>query len=86
MKVNLKYHEILEEDLVLELEWLKEEFEILFNSKIEKHAKMDKKIANDILDYVLKNTYVYGNNILLNLLDEAIKFTENMYSKLFNSN
>ena len=36
MKENLKYHEILEEDLVLELEWLKEEFEILFKSKIEK--------------------------------------------------
>ncbi len=86
MNVSLKYHEILEEDLVLELEWLKEEFEILFNSKIEKHAKIDKKIANDIIDYILENTDVFGNNILLNLLDEAIKFTERMYPKLFNSN
>ncbi|KKM61221.1 hypothetical protein LCGC14_1533930, partial [marine sediment metagenome] len=61
MRENVKYHEILEEDLVLELEWLKEEFEILFKSKIEKNAKINKKLANDILDYMLENTDVYGN-------------------------
>ena len=83
MKENLKYHEILEEDLVLELEWLKEEFEILFKSKIEKNAKINKKLANDILDYILENTDVYGNMELLNLLDEAIEFTEKMYPNLF---
>ena len=83
MKENLKYHEILEEDLVLELEWLKEEFEILFKSKIEKNAKPNKKLANDILDYILENTDVYGNIELLNLLDKAIEFTEKMYPNLF---
>ena len=83
MKENLKYHEILEEDLVLELEWLKEEFEILFESKIEKNAKINKKLANDILDYILENTDVYGNIELLNLLDKAIEFTEKMYPNLF---
>jgi len=83
MKENLKYHEILEEDLVLELEWLKEEFEILFKSKIEKNAKINKKLANDILDYMLENTDVYGNMELINLLDEAIEFTEKMYPNLF---
>jgi len=86
MEANIKYHEILEEDLVLELEWLKEEFEILFKSKIEKNAKINKRLANDILDYMLENTDVYGNIELLNLLDEAIEFTEKMYPKLFNSN
>ena len=86
MEANQKYHEILEEDLVLELEWLKEEFEILFKSKIEKNAKINKRLANDILDYMLENTDVYGNIELLNLLDEAIEFTEKMYPKLFNSN
>ncbi|KKL53996.1 hypothetical protein LCGC14_2269830 [marine sediment metagenome] len=83
MKENLKYHEILEEDLVLELEWLKEEFEILFKSKIGKNAKTNKKLANDILDYILENTDVYGNIELLNLLDKAIEFTEKMYPNLF---
>lgn len=83
MRENVKYHEILEEDLVLELEWLKEEFEILFKSKIEKNAKINKKLANDILDYMLENTDVYGNMELINLLDEAIEFTEKMYPNLF---
>jgi hypothetical protein len=84
MSVSLKYHEILEEDLVIELEWLKEEFEILFNSKIEEHTEIDKKIANDILDYILENTDVNGNVGLLDLFDKAIHKIEKQYSKLIN--
>ena len=84
MTVSLKYHEILEENLLLELEWLKEEFEILFDSKMEKHTKMDKRTANDILDYMLENTNVDGNIMLLNLLDEALEIIEKRYSTLFN--
>ncbi|MFX0083413.1 MAG: hypothetical protein ACFE94_16830 [Candidatus Hodarchaeota archaeon] len=84
MTVSLKYHEILEEDLVLELEWLEEEFEILFDSKIEEHTAMDKKFANDILDYILENTDVDGNIRLLDLLNEVLEKIENRYSPLFN--
>ena len=84
MEVSLRYHEALEEDLVIDLEWLKEEFEILFNSKMEKHTKMDKRIANDILDYMLKSTDVDGDIMLLELLDEALDKIEKNYSILFN--
>ncbi|MFW9942693.1 MAG: hypothetical protein ACFFFT_16775 [Candidatus Thorarchaeota archaeon] len=84
MSVSLKYHEILEEDLVIELEWLKEEFEILFYSKIEEHTEMDKKIANDILDYMLENTDVNGNVGLLDLMDKVLNKIEKKYSKLIN--
>ncbi|MFX1344989.1 MAG: hypothetical protein ACFFAI_07755 [Promethearchaeota archaeon] len=82
MSVSLKYHEILEEDLVIELEWLKEEFEILFSSKIEKHTEIDKKIANDILDYMLENTDVNGNVGLLDLFEKVLNKIEKEYSKL----
>lgn len=84
MTVSLKYHEILEENLVIELEWLREEFEILFNSKIEEHTEMDKRIANDILDYILENTDVDGDIILLELLDEALDNIERRYFIIFN--
>jgi hypothetical protein len=84
MSVSLKYQEILEEDLVIELEWLKEEFEILFNSKIEEHKEIDKKIANDILDYMLENTDVNGNLRLLDLFDKVLNKIEKKYSKLIN--
>ena len=84
MVVSLKYYEILEEDLVMELEWLKEEFEVLFNSKIEKLSEMDKKIAKDLLNYILENTDVHDNFILLDVLEEATNIIEKSYPTLFN--
>ena len=84
MSVSLKYHEILEEELVIELEWLREEFEILFNTKMEEHTEKDKRIANDVLDYILENTDVDGNIGLLDLLDEVLNRIEKCYPRLFN--
>ena len=84
MAVSLRYFEILEEDLVMELEWLKEEFEVLFDSKIEKHSEMDKKIATDLLNYVLENTDVHDNFILRDVLEEATNIIEKSYPTLFN--
>ena len=83
MNANLKYHEILEEDLVVEMEWFKEEFEILFKSKIEKFTQVDKKIANYLLNYILENTDVLYNFLLLNILDD-VNNIEKAYPTLFN--
>jgi len=83
MRVSINYHEILEEFLTKELDWLKEEFEILFKSKMERFTINDKKIANDIINYILENTYVYDNLILLNLLNEALEKIEKNYVNLF---
>ena len=85
MKVSLNYYEILEEDLVVEMEWFKEEFEILFKSKIEKFTQVDKKIANDLLNYILENTDVLYNFLLLNILDD-VNNIEKTYPTLFNWN
>ena len=85
MKVSPNYHEILEENLVIEMDWLKEEFEILFKSNIENCTEIEKKIANDILDYILKKTYVY-DNIMLHNLFEVIENIGKKYPALFNSN
>ena len=83
MKVSIRYHEILEEFLEKELDWLKEEFEVLFQSKIKHFTEKDKNLANNILDYVLENTYVYDNIVLINLLNEALENIENQYVNLF---
>ena len=83
MNVSLNYHEILEENLVVELEWLEEEFELLFQSKLDKYTKMDVKTANSILDYILENNYHYDNIQLLNLLNKVKENIENMYPDLF---
>jgi len=84
MEIHLRYYEILEEDLVMELEWLKEEFEVLFDSKIENLSEMDKKIASDFLIYILENTDVHDNFLLLNVLEEATNIIEKSYPNLFN--
>ena len=83
MKVTVKYREVMEELLRKELEWLREEFEILFKSKMEGYTEKDKKIANDILDYILENNYVYDNIRLLNLLNEVIENIEKKFPDLF---
>ncbi len=80
----LNYHEILEEDLDLEMEWLKEEFEILFKSNREKVTQIDKKIANDLLNFILENANVHDNFILLNIMDEITNNIETTFPSLFN--
>jgi len=82
MRVSLNYHEILEEPLIKKLEWLKEEFEIIFAPKTGKFTIKDKKIANDIIDYVLEHTYIYNNIIMLNLLNETVEKIEKKYANL----
>ncbi|MFX0144346.1 MAG: hypothetical protein ACFE9C_09725 [Candidatus Hodarchaeota archaeon] len=83
MKVSVKYHEILEEDLKEELIWLIEEFQVLFKSKLENYSEKDKELANKILDYMLNNTYAYESIQLYNLLFDAIENIEKMYSGIF---
>ena len=83
MKVSVNYHEILEESLIEELEWLKEEFIILFKSKAQKLTERDRMTANEILDYTMENIYVYDSIILLTLFTETVEIIEKMYPHLF---
>jgi len=77
-----KINEILVENLEIDLEWLKEEFEILFESKMGNHTEMQKKIANDVLDSFLENADVEGNIVLFIFLDEVVENIEKKYSIL----
>ena len=83
MEVSINYHQVLEEGLRKELLWLIDEFKILFKSKADIDPKNDKKLANEILDYMLENTLVYDNIILYNLFTETMQNIEKMYPDLF---
>ena len=83
MEVSINYHQVLEESLRKELVWLIEEFKILFKSKMEIEPKKDRKLANEILDYILENTFVSDNIIFYNLFTETMENIENMYPDLF---
>lgn len=76
------YEDIVEENLILELEWLKKEFENIYESKKDNYTKKDNKIANDILDYFLEHTYVNNNIKSLNFLDEVVDNIKQMYPNL----
>jgi len=76
------FNEILKVDLVSDLDWLKEEFEFLFDSNMGNHTERDKKFANDVLDYFLENTDVGGNIVLYNFLVEVLENIEKKYSLL----
>ncbi|GAG77085.1 unnamed protein product [marine sediment metagenome] len=77
-----KKNEILEENLVIDWEWLKEEFEILFDSRMENHTEIDKKNANEVLDYFLEITDIGGNLVLFKFLDGIVENIEKKYSIL----
>jgi hypothetical protein len=77
-----KENEILEEDLVMDLEWLREEFEILFDPLRGSYTELDQELANDVLDIFLENTDVGGNIELPNFLNEVVENIEKKYSKL----
>ncbi len=83
MKVSLRYHEIMEENLKKELIWLIEEFQILFKSKSENYTENDKRIANKILDHIMDNTPAYDSLKLYNMLFDTMDDIENMYPELF---
>ncbi|MFW9785070.1 MAG: hypothetical protein ACFFFB_22505 [Candidatus Heimdallarchaeota archaeon] len=79
--MSVDYNEILEEDLKAELEWLEEEFEILF--KLKENDEKDKKLANDILDYIFKIYFIYDNITWLHLLNKVSDNLEKTYPALF---
>ncbi len=83
MKVSVRYHEIMEENLREELIWLIEEFQIQFNFKSDKYTEIDKKIANKILDHIMDNTPAYDSLKLYNMLFDTLDDIENMYPGLF---
>ncbi|MFX1389359.1 MAG: hypothetical protein ACFE9Z_04765 [Promethearchaeota archaeon] len=82
MKVSVPYDEILEESLKDELTWLLEEFQIIFNPKIDNYTEKEKEIANNILDYLLDHSYAYENTKFYKLLIEVIQNIEKIYPGL----
>jgi hypothetical protein len=83
MKISINYQEALEESLKEDLIWLIEEFSLLYSSKLNNLSMKDKEIANAIMNYIMKNTYVHDNIILYSLFFEALENIEKLYPNLF---
>ncbi len=77
------FDDILEENLVKELEWLKNEFEVLFEFKREKFSESDINLAHKIIENFIGNINILDNNRIIELISEALKDLEENYPSLF---
>jgi hypothetical protein len=83
MTVNsADYEKILENNLKEELEWLEDEFELLFKNKPD-YSKDDISIGNSILDNVVDNIKSNKNEEVLNLLTITLNRIEQAYPDFF---
>ena len=82
MNVNEDYDKVLQENLRDELEWLEEEFQLLFKNKKEK-SKDDISLGNQILDNVINNIKTGNSEELLNLLAITLNKIESTYPEFF---
>ena len=83
MNVSGDYEKILEDTLKDELEWLEQEFELLFRDKKSKYTREDITMATSILDNVIDNIKTNSNEQLLNLLAITLSKIEHTYPDFF---
>jgi hypothetical protein len=82
MTVSADYEKILQDNLKEELEWLEEEFELLFKNKKEK-SKDDIFLGNQILDQIIDNIKTNNSEELLNLLTITLNKLERNFPEFF---
>jgi len=83
MNVSVDYDKILEETLKDELEWLEQEFELLFRNKRNNCSRKDITMATSILDNVIDNIKMNSNDQLLNLLAITLNKLEKTFPDFF---
>ncbi|MFW9942767.1 MAG: hypothetical protein ACFFFT_17155 [Candidatus Thorarchaeota archaeon] len=79
------YEKILEDNLKDELEWLQQEFNLLFKQKRlrNSYTKEDISIGNQILDNVIDSIKLTKSEELLNLLAMTLNKIEQTFPEFF---
>ena len=77
------YERILQDNLKDELDWLLDEFEVLFKNKKDKYSREDISIGNQILDQIIDGIRANNNEEVLNLLAITINRIESTYPEFF---
>jgi len=83
INVSGDYEKILEDNLKKELDWLEQEFKILFKFKKDKYTKEDFSMGSMILDNVIDNIKTNNSEELLNLLALTLNKIEHTYPEFF---
>ncbi len=82
MNVSGDYDKILADNLKEELEWLEDEFELLFKNK-KNYSTDDISLGNQIIEKVIDNITASDSEELLNLLTTKLTKIEQTYPELF---
>jgi len=82
MKVSGDYDRILVDNFKEELEWLEDEFDLLFKPKKD-YSKDDISLGNLIIEKVIDNINSNDSEELLNLLTIALNRIEQTYPEFF---
>ncbi|MBY8989729.1 MAG: hypothetical protein KGD58_03160 [Candidatus Lokiarchaeota archaeon] len=85
MNLTADYEKLLEDNLKEELEWVVQEFQMLFKQKMLKqcYSKDDISLGNQILDNVIDNIKTNENEELLNLLGTTLNSIEKQFPEFF---
>jgi hypothetical protein len=85
MNLSGDYEKILEDNIKDELEWLEQEFTLLFKQKQLKdcYSKDDISLGNQILDNVIDNIKNNESEEVLNLLAITLNSLEKSYPIFF---
>ena len=83
MNLSADNERLLEVEKKEELEWFEKEFDMLFKAKNGKFSKIDKKMANQILDNLTENINLLKNDQLRQILADVLESIEKKYPNLF---
>ena len=85
MNVSGDYEKLMEDNIKDRLDWLEQEFELLFMQKKLRHCytKEDILIGNQILEKIIENIHTSKNEELLNLLALTLNRIEQFYPEFF---
>ena len=77
------YNDILEDNLIQKLNWLKEEFYYLFKFRQHKYNLKDKELAHQIIENFIESVNSSDNKRMNELLLETVETIEKKYIGLF---
>ncbi|MFX0032732.1 MAG: hypothetical protein ACFE8E_06415 [Candidatus Hodarchaeota archaeon] len=77
------YDDLLEDSLIEELEWLREEFELLFKFKRQHPSIKDKQLANQMIEIIVNRMKFSDDKRINEILIEAIEKIEYNFPELF---
>lgn len=77
------YDDLLEDSLIEELEWLREEFELLFKPKRQNLSDKDKELANQMIQIIVNKMNFSDDKRINEILIEAIEKIEYNFPELF---